>query len=96
MLPSMPKQATGPPEVAMCETDRSPLVMGVKVLVKGMGCVNWAPAAPMKVTVMLLSRVVSGAAVVRVLRRRVVNVVRRRVEEVVYMVMVGWVWMGVC
>ena len=95
MLPSMPKQATGPPEVAKWETDRSPLVMGVKVLVKGIGCVNCAPAAPMKVTVMLLSRAARGllgAAVVRVLRRRVLMVLRRMV--VVYMVMV--VCVGVC
>ena len=92
MLPSMPKQATGPPDVAIWEMDRSPLVMGVKVLVKGMGWVNWAPAAPMKVTVMVLSRAVGAADVRVLLRRRVVRVVRM-VE--VYMFVVGggvYVW----
>ena len=65
------------------------LITGVKVLVKGMGWVNWAPTAPMKVTVMLLldSRGALGAgkgeaSVLLAARRRVA----RRVLVVVYIV----------
>jgi hypothetical protein len=69
----MPKHATGPPDVAMCEIERS-LVMGVKVEVKGMGLVNWAPAAPMNVTIIELLEEASGAgsgdAKAEVARRR--------------------------
>jgi hypothetical protein len=69
----MPKHATGPPDVAMCEIERS-LVMGVKVEVKGMGWVNWAPAAPMNVTIIELLEEASGAgsgdAKAEVARRR--------------------------
>lgn len=85
MLPLIPKQATGPPAVAICEMLRS-LSTGVKVLSKGMGWVNWAPAAPMKVTMMLLSRVrgCEGAAQARV--EAASASVAKTVE--VYMVMV--------